>query len=95
MAQEPGSNEEIQEFCQLNYGVTFPIMAKITVKGKDIDPLYEYLISPENAPYDGKIKWNFTKFLIGRTGKVIARFDPKEKPMSFERQIVAALNAQY
>ena len=80
-AQEPGSNEEIQEFCRINYGVTFPIFSKISVKGDDIHPLYKYLTEKETNPeFGGEIKWNFNKFLIGKDGKIIARFDSKDKP---------------
>jgi glutathione peroxidase len=69
-AQEPGSNEEIQEFCRINYGVTFPIFSKISVKGDDIHPLYKYLTEKETNPeFGGEIKWNFNKFLVGKTGR--------------------------
>ncbi|KAK9703024.1 hypothetical protein K7432_010941 [Basidiobolus ranarum] len=72
--QEPGSEEEIQSFCQLNYGVTFPIMKKINVNGDEAHPLYKFLSS-------GKaIRWNFEKFIIDKDGKLVARFDPKIKP---------------
>ncbi len=83
MNQEPGSNEEIQEFCQMNYGVSFPVLAKISVKGDDIHPLYAWLtdktIHPETG---GKIGWNFTKFLIDKEGKVSARYASRVKPRS-------------
>jgi len=80
-AQEPGSNEEIKEFCRINYGVTFPIFSKISVKGDDIHPLYKYLTEKETNPeFGGEIKWNFNKFLVGKDGKIIARFDSKDKP---------------
>lgn len=69
MNQEPGSNEEIAEFCQVNYGVTFPMMAKISVKGDDMHPLYKYLTTYElNGHSDSKVKWNFQKYLIGSDG---------------------------
>ncbi len=80
-AQEPGTNEEIQEFCRINYGVTFPIFAKISVKGDDQHPLYKYLTERETNPdFAGQIKWNFNKFLVGRDGRILARFDSADKP---------------
>ncbi|MFC1764712.1 glutathione peroxidase [Planctomycetota bacterium] len=82
LRQEPGTNEEIQSFCQLNYGVTFPLFAKIRVKGKDQHPLYQYLTSPDTNPnHSGKISWNFNKFLINRKGEVVARFGCRTKPL--------------
>lgn len=79
--QEPGSNEEIKKFCSIKYRVTFPMFEKIEVKGKDQAPLYTYLTSLDVAPAGkGPISWNFEKFLIGRDGKVAARFSPKTKP---------------
>jgi len=81
LGQEPGTNEEIKQFCSLNYGVTFPMFAKISVKGKDQHPLYEFLTGEKTNPgFSGKIKWNFEKFLISKEGKVINRFKPKTKP---------------
>lgn len=81
LGQEPGTNDEIQQFCTLNYGVTFPMFAKISVKGKDMHPLYAYLTSEETNPgFGGAISWNFNKFLIGRDGKVLARFGTRTKP---------------
>ena len=80
-AQEPGSDEEIQEFCRINYGVTFPVFSKISVKGEDKHPLYKYLTEKESNPdFAGEIKWNFNKFLVGRDGRVLARFDSGDKP---------------
>jgi glutathione peroxidase len=79
--QEPGTNEEILAFCTENYGVTFPMFAKITVKGEGLDPLYAWLTDEQIHPdTGGEIGWNFTKFLVGRDGKVIARFEPKTQP---------------
>lgn len=79
--QEPGSNEEIKEFCTTKYKVTFPMFAKVSVLGEDQDPLYKFLTSKETNPdFAGDIKWNFNKFLIDRDGKVVARFDSKDKP---------------
>jgi glutathione peroxidase len=86
--QEPGTNAEIKEFCKATYNVNFPMFAKIVVKGDGIDPLYTWLIA--NASYHDDIEWNFGKFLIGRDGKVIARFNPKVKPD--DPQITDALN---
>lgn len=76
MKQEPGSDEEIQSFCKLNYGVTFPMMSKISVKGNDIAPLYEYLTKETNS----NIKWNFQKFLINTDGSIDAVIESKTKP---------------
>ncbi len=79
--QEPGSNPEIKEFCQKNYSVTFDLFAKVSVKGDDTCELYKFLTSAERNPgHGGEIAWNFTKFLVGRDGKVAARFEPKVKP---------------
>jgi glutathione peroxidase len=81
LRQEPGTNEEIESFCRLNYGVTFPMFAKIKVKGGDQHPLYAYLTSKETNPeFAGKITWNFNKFLIGREGKILCRFGSRTKP---------------
>lgn len=74
-AQEPGTNEEIKTFCTRTYNVTFPMMSKVSVKGEDKAPLYQYLT--DNA---GEVKWNFTKFLIGKDGKVVTKFDSAVKP---------------
>jgi len=79
MAQEPGTNEEIKTFCSTKYNVKFPLYSKISVKGEDKAPLYEFLTKT-----GGEIKWNFTKFLVDRNGKVIARFEPAVKPDSPE-----------
>jgi glutathione peroxidase len=93
-AQEPGTNEEIKEFCSSKYKVSFPLFSKIVVKGKGIDPLYDYLTSKETNPkFAGAIGWNFAKFLVNRKGEVIARFKPTEKPSSkdVEKAIEEAL----
>jgi glutathione peroxidase len=83
--QEPGSNEKIQEFCKKNYGVTFPMAAKISVKGKSIAPVYKWLCNKEeNGVMDAKITWNFNKFLLDENGKLIAHFTSKVTPMSEE-----------
>ena len=91
--QEPGTPEEIKSFCTLNYGVTFPLMAKVHVKGKDKSPLYAALTG-KDAPFPGEVKWNFGKFLIDRKGQVIKRFEPSVKPETPEvvQAIEAALN---
>ena len=80
--QEPGSNEDIKQFCRLEYGVEFQMAAKISVKGDDIAPLFAYLTSLENQDFDGDIKWNFEKFLIDREGNLIRRFRSSVKPKS-------------
>jgi len=81
--QEPGTNEEIKEFCTLRYKVSFPMFAKISVKGDDQHPLYTYLTSAETDPkFAGEITWNFNKFLIDRDGKIIARFATQDTPES-------------
>mgnify|MGYP000731125337 CR=1 FL=1 len=79
--QEPGTNTEIKEFCESKFKVSFPMFAKISVKGEDQDPLYKYLTSKETNPqFAGDISWNFNKFLIDRKGKVVARFSSKDTP---------------
>lgn len=90
--QEPGNDEQIREFCTLNYGVTFPLFSKIKVNGPDAIPLYPYL--KEQAPgEEGRkpIKWNFTKFLINRDGTVLKRFFSKQKPAEIESEVAALL----
>jgi glutathione peroxidase len=84
-AQEPGTNQEIKTFCSSKYHVTFPMMAKVSVKGSDITPLYQFLTDKSAHPQTGgEIGWNFTKFLVGPDGKVVARFDSKVTPDSPE-----------
>ncbi|WP_461631553.1 glutathione peroxidase [Labilibaculum euxinus] len=79
--QEPGTDEEIKEFCTKNYGVSFPMMSKISVKGSDIHPIYSWLTQKsKNGVMDSKIKWNFPKYLIDENGKLIDVLFPKEKP---------------
>ena len=88
--QEPGTDEEIKEFCQMNYGVEFPMFSKISVKGDDIHPLYQFLTSKEaTGEYSGEITWNFNKFLIDGSGKVINRFASKDKPES--EKVISAI----
>ena len=77
--QEPGTDDEIKTFCSRNYGVTFPMMSKVSVQGDDKTPLYQYLTAEK-----GEVKWNFTKFLVGKDGKVMTRFDSGVKPDSAE-----------
>jgi glutathione peroxidase len=90
--QEPGDANEIKNFCSLNYDVTFPLFAKIDVNGPDAHPLYEHLTKQKGGGLMGrKIKWNFTKFLIGRDGEVIARFPPTAKPEALDKEIARAL----
>ena len=84
-AQEPGSNEEIKQFCEKNYGVTFPMSTKISVKGDDMHPLYKYLIDEaEKKGFQDPVKWNFTKFLLDEKGELITVIHYKTKPMSEE-----------
>jgi glutathione peroxidase len=83
LGQEPGSNEEIRKFCTENYGVTFPMMDKISVKGKNMAPVYKWLTSKNlNGVKDSNVKWNFQKYLIDENGKLVDVLDPKEKPDS-------------
>jgi glutathione peroxidase len=83
--QEPGTNTEIKEFCKKNYGVTFPMAGKVSVKGDDIHPLFKWLTTKsENGVMDSEIKWNFTKFLLDEKGKLIAVFPSKVNPNSEE-----------
>jgi glutathione peroxidase len=88
-AQEPGSDAQIQEFCTTRFHVSFPLMRKTVVKGAGIDPLYGWLT--ERSPFPGPIAWNFTKFLIGPDGRVLARFEPKTAPD--DPRLVAAVDA--
>ncbi|WP_322569546.1 glutathione peroxidase [Rhodohalobacter sp.] len=79
--QEPGSDEEIAQFCELNYGVTFPMFSKISVKGDDQHPLYNYLTQVDNPDFTGEIGWNFEKFLVDRNGNIVRRFKSNVTPM--------------
>ena len=93
-SQDPGSNEEIASFCQLNYGVSFPMMSKVDVNGPGADPLYEWLRAEAPGLLGSKsIKWNFTKFLVGKDGAVIKRYAPQDAPASLKGDIEAALAA--
>ena len=89
--QEPGDAEEIKNFCTLNYDVSFPLMAKIDVNGKDTDPLWKYLKSEKSGLLGARIKWNFTKFLVDRDGKVTGRYGPAVKPEQLKSDIEALL----
>ena len=81
LKQEPGTNEEIATFCQVNYGVSFPMMSKISVKGKDMHPLYQFLTQKsKNGVMDSKVSWNFQKYLIGKDGHLEKVIDPKTLP---------------
>jgi glutathione peroxidase len=92
-AQEPGTSEEIASFCKENYGVGFPMFAKIDVNGPDAAPLYKHLTSKEAVPDDaGPVKWNFEKFLIGRDGKVVARFRTPVRPD--DPKVIAAIERE-
>lgn len=88
--QEPGTEGEIKQFCTLEFGVTFPLFAKIHVKGSDQHPLYAYLTDKQaNPDFSGKITWNFNKFLVGRDGRIVARFGSRTKPES--KDVAAAV----
>ena len=93
-AQDSGSNDEIAEFCQLNYGVSFPMMAKIDVNGAQAHPLYQWLVAEAPGVLGSKsIKWNFTKFLVARDGTVVKRYAPTDTPASLTADIEVALVA--
>jgi glutathione peroxidase len=90
--QEPGNAEEIQSFCELNFGVTFPVLAKVEVNGAGADPLFQYLKKQKRGFLGiSTIKWNFTKFLVARDGKVVSRYAPTATPESLEAEIVKLL----
>jgi glutathione peroxidase len=85
LSQEPGTDEEIREFCTINYGVTFPMMSKISVKGKNIHPVYQWLTRKDlNGFKDSKVQWNFQKYMVAEEGSVVGMLPPKTKPMSDE-----------
>ena len=88
--QEPGTDKEIKKFCKVNYGVTFPMFSKISVKGDDINPLFEFLTTQENPDFEGAIKWNFEKFLVSKDGKLLRRFRSDVTPQS--EQIINAID---
>jgi glutathione peroxidase len=89
--QDPGTNDEIQEFCKINYGVTFPVMAKIDVNGPEADPLYAFLTSEKAGENGDDIEWNFAKFLIDRDGTVVRRYAPKVTPEDLAPDVEALL----
>jgi glutathione peroxidase len=89
--QEPGTNEEIRSFCELNYGVTFPLFARINVNGVSQHPLFKHLKSEAGGLIGDSIKWNFTKFLVSRKGEVLSRFSPTTPPEKIGDDIVKAL----
>jgi len=93
LGQEPGSSEQIAEFCQKNYGVTFDMFEKISVKGKDIHPLYQFLTAKSlNGTTDAEVSWNFQKFLIGKNGEVVTSFSPKTSV--YDGKVIAAIEAE-
>jgi glutathione peroxidase len=90
--QEPGTDEEIAQFCQANYGVSFPMFSKVSVKGEDQHPLFAHLTSAQNPDFTGEISWNFEKFLVDRNGNVVRRFRSNVEPMSEELTNAVAEN---
>lgn len=93
-AQDPGTNDQIASFCELNYGVSFPMMAKVKVNGADAHPLWQWLKAQKPGLLGTEaVKWNFTKFLVGRDGRVLKRYAPNDSPESLEADIVKALGA--
>jgi len=90
--QEPGTADEIAQFCDVNFGVSFPLLAKIEVNGPGADPLYDWLKSEAPGLLGSKaVKWNFTKFLVDRSGQVVRRYAPTDKPAALEKDIEALL----
>lgn len=85
--QEPGDNASIQEFCKINFGLTFPVFGKIKVNGDEEHPLYTYLKKEKGSIFGSKIKWNFTKFVVDRNGNVIKRYAPTVKPLDMKKDI--------
>ena len=91
--QEPGTNKEIGAFCEKNFGVSFPMAAKVSVKGEDIDPIFQWLTQKDkNQVMDSEIKWNFTKFLLDEEGRLVAKYDSSVEPMSEE--IIEAIHSK-
>lgn len=91
LGQAPGSDEEINDFCSLNYQTTFPRFAKIKVNGKEADPLFTWLKDQASGPLGKRIEWNFAKFLVNRQGQVVARFSSKTNPLEMEESILKHL----
>ena len=89
--QEPGTNAEVQEFCQMNFGLSFPVMGKVEVNGEGRHPLYSYLTKQAGGLFNDNIKWNFTKFLVDRNGQVVDRFGSITKPADLAKPIEALL----
>ena len=89
--QEPGTDEEVQQACRMNFGVTFPLMAKIDVNGKNEDPVYTFLKQEQGGFLGDAIKWNFTKFLVDREGNVVKRYQPTKEPAEIAEDIEALL----
>src|SRR5699024_5244856 len=89
--QDPGTNDEISEFCEMNYGVSFPMFSKVNVNGEDAHPLFKYLTSEEKGMITKNIKWNFTKFLVNKDGEVVSRFAPQTKPENITSDIEKVL----
>jgi len=89
--QEPGTEEEIAQFCESSYGVTFPMFAKVEVNGDQAHPLFEWLRSERSGPHGADIEWNFTKFLLDRDGSVLGRFGPKTEPVEITPEVEKAL----
>lgn len=85
--QDPGSNEDIASFCSRNYGVTFPMFSKVDVKGENAHPLFKYLTHEQKGLLTEDIKWNFTKFLVDKSGKVVDRFSPQKEPAKLKKDI--------
>jgi glutathione peroxidase len=92
MNQEFETNKEILEFCQLNYGVKFPMFSKVDVKGSEAHPLFKFLISEKKGILTSEIKWNFTKFLVDSNGDVVDRYAPQTSPAKLEEKIIELLN---
>jgi glutathione peroxidase len=91
--QEPGSEQEIAQFCQVNYGVSFPMFAKVDVNGAQAHPLFDWLKEETKGLLGGRVKWNFTKWLVGRDGTVIERYAPTTEPADMADDVRAALAA--
>ena len=91
--QEPGDDEQIGAYCERNFGVEFPMFSKIEVNGSGAHPLYSWLKAQKSGLLGGRIKWNFTKFLIGRDGQVVARFGPNTKPVDLQGEVIEALQS--
>ncbi|NOU93594.1 glutathione peroxidase [Paenibacillus sp. LMG 31456] len=93
--QEPGTNEEIKSFCELNYKVTFPLFAKVDVKGENAHPLFDYLVNNVPAPHHtGDIEWNFVKFLVNQEGQVVKQYPARMEPEAIEQDIKKLVNGE-